>query len=302
MKNILNIGLSALAFALVTNTTYAQSTDPSVAPSQNRYANKSFQGSIVPDGVVDRVDHDYRVQPWKTIRENDIAFWHRTWSYIPVKEKQNQAFIYAGDEFTKGGAFIEVLNYLIREKKIDAYSSVDDRFTRKLDEEGFNKQLGGGVDTIRQIDPETFEETITYRDKTFNIEHVTQYIVKEDWIFDRNSGRLQRMIIGIAPLRDIYDERGNYLTTAPMYWIHYPSARQHLGTIEVYNPYNMVKRMTWADYLEGGYFSSYVYRYSKNNPTGKDIKNSTEYNLDALIEGEKVIEDLLYSELSMWER
>jgi len=302
MKNILHIGFSAIALALMSNTSFAQSTDPQVAPSQTQFANKNWSKSLVQDGVVDRVEHQYVVQPWRNIRENDIAFWHRTWSYIPVKEKQNQAFIYEGDEFTAGGSFIEILNYLIKEKKIDAYSPVDERFTRKLDLEAFNKALGGGVDTIRQIDPETFEETFIYKDKTFNIEHVTQYIVKEDWIFDRNSGRLQRRIIGIAPMRDIYDERGNYLTTAPMYWIHYPTARQYLGQFEVYNPFNMVKRMTWVDYLEGGYFSSYVYRYSKNNPTNQDIKANNEYNLNALIEGERVIEDLLNSELDMWER
>lgn len=302
MKNIFRIGLVALAVSAISFDAWTQNTDPSVAPSQGKFANKNWQGSIVPDGVIDRVEHEYRVQPWAPIRENDIAFYHRTWSRIPVKEKQNQAFIYFGDEFTAGGSFIEILNYLVDQNLIDAYSAMDDRFTRKLDRENFDKQVSGGVDTIRQTDPLTLEETIIHRKREFNPEHVTQYIIKEDWIFDRNTGRLHRRIIGIAPLRDVYDENGNYMATVPMYWIHYPTAREKLVNYEVYNPFNMVKRMTWVDYLEGGYFSSYIYKYSKNNPTGREFKSDKEVNIDALIEGERVIEDLLNQELDMWER
>lgn len=278
-------------------------------PSSNdtqKFANQYWKQSLVPDGVISRVEHDYRVAPWKTIRENDIGWYHRVWKVIPVREKVNAPFMYQGDEFSNGGAFIEILNYAIRRGDITAYAAGnDDRFTTLLSMDDLEKRIGGGIDTIEVYNGETEEYETSYTQKEFRIDHVTRYLVKEDWMFDRNSGRVQKRIIGIAPIIDIY-EGSVYTYSQPLYWIYYPDAREILGKYEVYNPKNMIKRMTWSDYLEGNYYSSFVEKYSKNNPSNKSIKPANNvkanYDLRALREGERVIEDLLNQELDMWEK
>ena len=286
----------------------AQAVDPVPASDTQAYANKYFKKSLVPDGVISRVDHDYRVMPWKTIRENDIAWYHRVWKVIPVREKANAPFMYLGDDFTNGGAFIEILNHAIRKGDITAYSAGgnDDRFTTELRIEDFEKAVGGGWDTIPVYNNETeeYDDVVTLRE--FRIDRVTRYLVKEDIMFDRNSGRVQNRIVGIAPVIDVY-EGGTYTYSQPLYWIYYPDAREVLGKYEVYNPKNLLKRMTWADYLEGNYYTFFVEKYSKNNPSGKSIKPSNDLinakaNPRAIREGERVMEDLLNQEVDMWER
>lgn len=303
MSIIKNFLIGTLACTSLNLTVLAQ--DPNV-PDSFSYANKYFKPSLVPDGVIQRVDHQYKVTPWKAIRENDIAWWHRVWKQIPVHEKRNQAFLYQGDEFSNGGAFIEILNHLVRTKQIVAYSNADDRFTTPIDVQNFDQYLGIGTDTSWQYNPETEEEEPILIERTFNIETVTRYLVKEDWIFDRNSGRVHKYIVGIAPVMEVRNRAtGEFEYFQVLYWIHYPSARQFLGQYEVYNPKNMVKRMTWADYLEGGYYSSVVYKYSKNNPRGENLYNisdMTQQQLRGLVEGQRVIEDLLNQEMDMWER
>lgn len=301
-----NFLIGTIACASVSLSASAQ--DPNVPDSVN-WAGKGYQSSRVPDGIIQRVDHEYRVTPWRTIRENDIAWYHRVWKQIPVHEKRNQAFLYAGDDFTNGGAFIEILNHAIRNKQIVAYNSMDDRFTTPIKAEGLDMLLGIGKDTSWVYDPITGEEIPELVDRTFQVETVTRYLVKEDWIFDRNTGRVQKFIIGIAPVMEVRNRQtGEFEYSQTLYWIHYPSARQVLGQYEVYNPKNMVKRMTWTDYLEGGFYSSVVYKYSKNNPTGEnlyqigDVSGGTPRDLRGLVEGQRVMEDLMDQELDMWER
>lgn len=311
MKKIsfISVILASSAWNLMAQTPVDKSTNGN-PPGQ--YANKDYKSSFVDDGVIQKVDHEYKVQPWKPIRENDIAWYHRVWSIIPVKEKANAPFVYAGDEFSNGGSFIEILNWAIKNKKLTAYSQIDDRFTSPIKAEDLDGLLGIGLDTLYTIDPETEEEIPTYVNRTFNVNSITRYLVKEDWIFDRNSGRVQKRIIGIAPVMDVVNKSsGAFEYSQILYWIHYPSARQFLGQYEVYNPKNMVKRMTWVDYLEGGYFSSQIYKYSKNNPSMKSMyqyanvtgeKGSPPPDFRGLTEGKKAMEDLMNQELDMWER
>lgn len=304
MNKLFKIGIVLGLGLLPMTESMAQGNDPVVAPGATNYASKNWRSSRVTDGAIDRDKHEYKVMPWRSIREIDVAWMHRVWKVIPVKEKQNQAFLYKGDEFTNGGAFIEILNHAITTGQIVAYSPFDDRFTQELSPEDVKKQIAGEVVPVIREDPETGEIDTAWTSKEFNIEDVSKFLVKEDWIFDRNLGRMVVRIIGIAPLKDVRDPNtGDYRYSTAMYWIHYPTAREVLGKYEVYNPQNLVKRMTWSSYLEGGFYSSYVQKYSKNNPLEKSIRDfSPEQDLRGLMQGEEVIYDLLNQEQAMWER
>lgn len=232
------------------------------------------------------------------IREIDAAWKRRVWRQIDVRQKQNQAFLYAGDEYTGGGAFIEILIDAVRKGKVTAYS-MDDRFTTPLNMESFERTMGGTTDTIPVEDPNTGEITMKVVRREFNVNTVTKYRIKEDWVFDRNSGRMVIRIVGIAPLKDeVSETTGDFLYSAPLFWLNYDELRKVLANYEVYNPQNDLHRMSWADYLDGRYFSSYVIKTSANNPTGMDFASS----LRGLEEGERAIEALREKEDDMWQR
>lgn len=90
-----------------------------------------------------------------------------------------------------------------------------------------------------------------------------------------------------------------------MFWLSYPELRKVLANYEVYNPHNDVHRMSWADYFDGRYFSSYIIKTTANNPTGADMvptSGDLERRLQGLENGERTLEALRAREDDMWAR
>ncbi len=292
--------LTLLALVGIGSTAYAQpiTSDRAGGSAPSSAVNSSWAPSLVKDGVIDYYEHVNKAVDWSHIRENDVAWAQRIWRQIDVRQKQNQAFIYEGDEFTGGGAFIEILLDLIKKGKVQAYNAIDDRFSMPLTRESLEQAIGGGWDTVNVEDPITGEFTQKITKKEFDINKVTKYQLKEDWVFDRNLGKLVVRIVGIAPVLDRYDEStGEFKYSTPMFWVYYPEARKELVSYEVYNPTNMVKRMNWSEFFDGRFFSSYIVRSSMNNPTGRRIENG----LNGLYEGQEILEGLMNRESDMWE-
>lgn len=268
--------------------------------TQSDAVNTLWKPTLVEDGIIDRVAHDNALLPIHKIREIDVAWKATVWRVIDIKQKQNMAFRYTGDEYTGGGAFIEILNDAIKRGKIQAYSNVDDRFTTPLDMPSFMKQVGAGKDTTWITDPITGEPVAKIHDNYFNVNSVTQYEVKEEWIFDRNRGRMVVQLVGIAPLQDILDPiTGKYVSSSPLFWLYYPDLRKILVNYEVYNPNNDMRRMSWTDFLDGHYYESYVIKTSMNNPLGGFIPDQN--TLRALSQGDKDLNGIIHREMDMWE-
>lgn len=260
--------------------------------------NNLWHPSLVRDGVIDEVAHKREVSDWTPIREIDVAWKRRVWRVIDTRQKQNEAFRYTGDENTGGGAFIEILNDAVLKGKVTAYSTLDDRFTTPLDLPAFQKRLIGTDDSNLTTDPITGAQIYVHSKHEFNIGTITKYEIKEDWIFDRNLGRLVVRIIGLAPMIDVYDENsGDYKYTTEFYWLYYPELRKYLVNFEVYNPKNDLKRMTWTDFFDNRYFESYVTKTSADNPRGIPLPQNS---LRGLQEGKDIMQNIENKEMDMW--
>jgi gliding motility associated protien GldN len=287
---------------LLTNIGQAQTsptiTDAAQSGDNNEPVSANWQPSLVRDGAYDRTPHVMRTLNWQPLREADILWKKRVWREIDVREKQNLAFRYPGDDQTGGGFFIEIVMDAIKKGKIKAYSVYDDRFTTALSKEQIIDMLVGKPDTTPVENPLTglIEYKITRRD--FNPDVVSKYRVKEDWMFDRNLGRMVVRIIGIAPLVDKYNEDGTYRGTAPLLWLYYPEARPVFAQYEVFNPENDVHRMTWDDYLEGRYWSGRIIQVS--NWENLAFRNAGLTPLEALYESQHAAEEVYEKEHDMW--
>jgi len=289
------VGAASFAQNPIMNDQAKTATD-----NQSQAVNSYWKPTLVEDGIIDRVEHDNALLPIHKIREIDIAWKATVWRIIDIKQKQNMAFRYTGDQYTGGGAFIEILNDAVSRGKINAYSNVDDRFTTPLDMAAFKKQIGGDKDTTWVTDPITGEPVAKIHNNYFNVNSVTSYEVKEEWIFDRNRGHMVVQIVGIAPLQDVLDPMtGQYVSSSPMYWLYYPDLRKILANYEVYNPRNDMRRMTWTDFLDGHYYESYVMKTSMNNPLGGIIPD--QHTLQALYQGQKELNNIIHREMDMWE-
>jgi gliding motility associated protien GldN len=192
--------VSGVAFAQGNTNMTDQPTTQSAAPAA---VNSGWKSSLVTDGAYDQVAHVNRILPWQPVREADVLWKKRIWREIDIRQKQNMAFRYPGDDNTGGGMFIEILIDAVKKGKVKAYSTVDDRFTSALTKEQILEGLTGKPDTIPVVDPITGETTYKIVQNDFNPDVVTRFRLKEDWIFDRNLGRMVVRIIGLAPLKDI---------------------------------------------------------------------------------------------------
>jgi len=295
---------------LATGSVFAQggatTTDPTV-PNAGGGVTKDWLPSRTNDGAFDRVRPlDRRTMPiaWQPIREDDILWKKRVWREIDTREKQNVGFRYAGDEQTGGGMFIEILIDAVKTGKITAYQATDDRFTTIMTKQDLMERVAGKVDTETVVDPVSGDEIKRVRVTDFKPETITKFRIKEDWIFDRNQGKMVVRIVGIAPVMDVYGDDGSYRGTQALFWLYYPDIRGLLAQFQVFNPHNDLARLTWDEFFESRRFSSRIYKVS--NPFGsiaggygEELKEHLT-PMESLYEGKKISEEIFNKEVDMW--
>lgn len=289
---------ASVAMMFVSSIVMAQDNTDQIQTQTGGGMKDGWQPSLVRDGVYDRVQHVNAPLEWQHIREADILWKKRVWREIDSREKQNMAFRFPGDENSGGGFFIEILLDALKKGKIQAFSNFDDRFTSVMTKDQITELTIGRPDTILIEDPITGEMTSKIVRSEFNPETVTKFRIKEDWIFDRNVGKMVVHIIALAPMVDKYSEDGSFRGSQAMFWLYYPEVRPLLAQYEVFNPDNDVFRMTWDEFFEGRFFSSKIIKVS--NPFDATFENLGATKMEALYEGQRVNENLFNKEHDMW--
>jgi len=130
-----------------------------------------------------------------------------------------------------------------------------------------------------------------------NPEDIKQFRIKEIWFFDEESSTLQVRILGIAPLKDEYDENGNYKYTTPLFWAYYPECREILARHKVFNASNDASPMTWQDMMEMRQFSSYIMK--RSNVYDRKVEDYLT-GVDMLLEAEKIRMEIFNFEHDLW--
>lgn len=297
-----------LSFAalLLASSAFAQKSTLTDVPTTSRSylepVKDGWSPSITKDGAWDRVTHVGMPIPWQNIREADILWKKRVWREIDTREKQNIAFRYEGDENTGGGMFIEILLDYVKKGKIPAYSTFDDRFSMKLTKEQIIEKLAPKWDTVEVEDPTTGEIKKVPTQRDFRPETITTFKIKEDWIFDRNQGKMVVRIAGIAPVQDVYGDNGEYKGPQTMFWLYYPEIRNVLSSYEVFNPNNDISRPTWDEYFESRMFSSKITKISNSlNKRFEDIYGTdARAKMEMLYESQQAADDIFNKEHDMW--
>ncbi|MEM7574613.1 MAG: gliding motility protein GldN [Bacteroidota bacterium] len=248
-------------------------------------------GEPIDDIVDKRMVDDRRVLPYEDVRESDIMWEKRIWRVIDVREKINLPFAYPERPF------FTVLQEASEEGSIQLYSTIDDEFTTPLSEEEA-AAMAGEIDTIVTYDPVTYDEIIEVVVNELNPEDIKRFRLKEVWFFDRESSVMRVRILGIAPLKDVYDENGNFLYELPMFWVYYPHARHVLAREEAYAYGNDAAQRSWEDVFESRFFGSYIFQES--NVHGRRI-SSYLTGRDALLEADRIKAEIFNFEHDLWE-
>jgi gliding motility associated protien GldN len=237
---------------------------------------------------------------YEHLREDDAIYRQQVWRVIDTREKMNQSFKYQANEDNGNQLFISVLYRAVMEDKLTAFT--DDRFSKPIPQAEFMKIFSGGMDTVDRMDLDGNVVAKEVRSRTFQVDSVVQFQLKEEWIFDKEASRMFIRVLGIAPMMKKYLSTGEAVSEKayPMFWVYYPDIRPMLARTEVYNPKNFGQRMTWEDLFEGRMFNSFIVKSTLDNINNMPLDAYIKDPLFRLLEGENIKEKIFNYEQGLW--
>ncbi|PCJ82633.1 MAG: gliding motility protein GldN [Bacteroidetes bacterium] len=257
--------------------------------------------NVLDGAYVKETNLTKRVIPYPYLREADVMYFRRIWQEMDLKQKINHPYYYPVEPIQDRKNLFDVIrDGLLVEGSLVAYSpgptGEEDEFTLPLT-----------ADSIRSIlNPVTYvDEWDDFGDKIgsnavrnpIESENITRYRLKEDWIWDRQRSERYVRIIGIAPMIEGFDRDGESIGYSPLFWLYYPECRYVFANADVFNLFNDAQRRTYEDLFQKRYFSSYIVKAS--NVYDRQV---IEYKrgMDALIESERIKEELFLLEHDLW--
>ena len=284
MKILFKLSLAVLL-------TVAYSTVSAQTPSNVMLTEAADPNKGKPlDDIVERVlVYEKQTLDYEKLREADVFWQRRIWRLIDVREKMNLPFSYPERPF------VDVLLEATENLELTAYA--DEKFEIPMSKEDIDSKVNK-KETVSTIDPESGEEIIKEVVQELNPEDIKQFRVKEVWFFEEESSTFQKRILGIAPIRDAFNDSGDYMGQEVLFWVYYPEARKVLAREKAFNMFNNDSTpMTWEDIFEMRFFASYIYKES--NVYDRRLEEFLS-GLDLLMESGKIKDKLFSYEHDLW--
>lgn len=252
------------------------------------------QGEILSD-TIPTTDGFYQVNnledavpfAYPEVNLKNIRFYKRVWRDIDLKDERN--FIYA----VPGNSLMEVIMKGIETGKLTPYNPEDDSFKGKLSaSEGMARFADSVLVPIFDDEGNQIDSRMTLNE--FNPERVTKFRIKEDIFFDKQRGRLETRIIGVAPLMDITtsSELATSVGSTPAFWLYFPQLRYSLVKVDISDPDRGLYDMTMDDLFVQRKFASKIVRESSPGM----LQQATFAGTDSLqTDNSQVLEDKLDS-------
>lgn len=237
--------------------------------------------------------------PYPYVREADVIWSKRVWRVLDMREKMNHPLYYPLQPLADRQSLFDVIKSGIRSGEITAYSNpvLDDEFQSPMSkveaEKIFVKTENMAIEDLES--PGIYRDTAVLSE--LSSASVMQYWIKEDWFFDKQRSVMEVRIVGICPLKENYDEKGELRGLTPLFWIYYPQARNLFVKHETFVRHNNARRMNYDEIFMKRFFASYIYKESNVYDRRIDEYAS---GLTALQEGEEIKKELLEYEHDFW--
>ena len=257
--------------------------------------------NVLDDAYVKEHNATKRVIPYPYLREADVMYANRVWQRIDMREKMNQSLYYPIEEIEDRKSLFDVIKYaLLTEGSLTAYSlgptSDDDEFHWPMEASQLDSLIRPVITQYTE-DPDTGERVPVQVTAEIKSADITQYEIKEDWIFDKQRSERYVRIICICPMKEDFDDQGNKRGYKPLFWLYFPECRYVFANHEVFNLLNDSQRRTFEDIFQKRMFTSYVVKES--NVFDRSI-SSYARNIDALLESERIKTELFEMEHDLW--
>lgn len=235
--------------------------------------------------------------PLEGFKDEHIVWSKRVWRKLDLREKMNHIYYYPVKKLSDRESLIQALMRGISEDElIDAYE--DDEFKIPKTKEQILAELNT-VDTFYVDDPDNPDrkKQVIYKNE-FNTGCIKQYRIKEDWYFDQRKLQLHVRIVGLAPVKEVLANDGSLKGYKVLFWVYYPQARYVLARTEAFNRHNDAARISFDDMFIKRFFSSFVYQeLNAEENTFKEFESG----MEGLMESDKIKEEILNYEKTLWE-
>ena len=240
--------------------------------------------------------------PLPISREADIFWSQKIWRVIDLREKMNQTLYYPSVEIEGRINLINLLLKGIENGQITPYdASYDDDFKVPMTYEQVKESFGAKATTEEKIDFDTGERTTVTVQGEIRPNEIKQYMIKEEWYFDKQTSTLNVRIIGICPIREFVREgdTSGQVQRQKLFWIYYPEARPFLSTNIVLNPYNPAQQISFDDLFIKRLFHSYI--VAEENVYNNRVINTYLAGKDAMLESKRIENKIFNFEQDLWE-
>ncbi|MFB0998198.1 MAG: gliding motility protein GldN, partial [Flavobacteriales bacterium] len=118
-------------------------------------------------------------------------------------------------------------------------------------------------------------------------------------LLTRASHTMDVRIIGICPVIKQFDENGDLKEgVKPLFWLYFPECRYVFQNYFVYNRQNDAQRMSFDDLFWKRMFASFIHKES--NVYDRDVKIYEQNGIKALLQSEKIKNEMLLIEHDLW--
>jgi len=240
--------------------------------------------------------------PLPSVREADVFWSKQLWRVIDLREKMNLPLYYPTVEINGRINLISLLLDGIENGQLTPYdASLDDDFKVPMSYEQVKASFGAEATTEEKIDFDTGERTQVVIQGEIRPNDIKQYLLKEDWYFDKSNSTLNVRIIGICPIREFIrpGDAPDQVQRQKLFWIYYPEARPLLSTNLVLNPYNSAQQMSFDDLFIKRTFNSYV--VAQENVYNNRSVSAYLTGKEAMLESKRIEDEIFDYEQDLWE-
>ncbi|MCB0736683.1 MAG: gliding motility protein GldN [Bacteroidetes bacterium] len=230
--------------------------------------------------------------PQVPLREADVMWASRVERMMDTREKQNLSCRWPKNDLASVIFKAAEMGYITPYRN-DSFSSSYRRDTLR-------EMLGTKI--ITQIEDTVYGGWIPCTVvEPIAMEDISRWKIIEEWIFDKQSGQLKPLIVGIAPMYNLVVE-GQMIGEFPAFYVNWKEAKQVLIREEMFNKQNDGARLSYYDFFQLRLFSSYITKVP--NVFDEDIANYEEFRdnpLGAQIEDQKQKRRIMEWESDLWQ-
>ena len=240
--------------------------------------------------------------PLPSVREADVFWSRKVWRIVDLREKMNLPLYYPTTEIDGRVNLIALILKGIENNQITPYdASSDDDFKVPMTFDQVKQRFGAEARTEEKIDFDTGERTQVTVQGEIRPNDIKQYLIKEEWYFDKNNSTMNVRIVGICPIREFMREgdTSGQVQREKLFWIYYPEARPLLSTNLVLNQYNPAQQTSFDDLFIKRSFNSYIV-IAENVYNNREI-SSYLTGKEAMLESKRIEEVIFNYEQDLWE-